>query len=70
MILTSVFSTIYLRYINIPDYALGAKGIRLALVVRGLSGTLGVYGLYCMPLSQSSHRPNQVVYPVLTVEYQ
>lgn len=46
MTLTSFFGSIYLRYLNVPHYALGAKGIRLALVLRGIGGFMGVYGLY------------------------
>lgn len=47
MALTSVFGSIYLRYLNLPHYALGAKEIRLALLLRGIGGFAGVYGLYC-----------------------
>lgn len=46
MTLTSFFGSILLRYLNIPHCTLGAKGIRLALILRGIGGFMGVYGLY------------------------
>lgn len=54
MALTSFFGSIYLRYLSIPHYALGASGIRIALVTRGISGFVGVYGLYCKPSNLES----------------
>ncbi|MCJ1469713.1 hypothetical protein MMC07_008354 [Pseudocyphellaria aurata] len=58
MALTSIFGSIYLRYLNIPHYALGAKGIRFALVIRGVAGFMGVYGLYYslqyLPLAEAT----------------
>lgn len=58
MTLTSFFGSIYLRYLNVPHYALGAKGIRLALVLRGIGGFMGVYGLYrslqYLPLAEAT----------------
>ena len=47
MSLTLIFCCTWMYWKRVPDFPLGAKGIRLLLVGRGLSGFFGIYGLYC-----------------------
>jgi hypothetical protein len=45
--LTLIFCCAWMYWKRIPDFPLGAKGIRLLLVARGLTGFFGIYGMYC-----------------------
>jgi hypothetical protein len=47
MLFTLVFCCAWMWYANIPEFPLGAKGIRWLLVARGLTGFFGIYGMYC-----------------------
>jgi hypothetical protein len=47
MSLTMIFCFAWMRWKNVPDYPLGQKGIRWLLVLRGLTGFFGIYGMYC-----------------------
>jgi hypothetical protein len=47
MTLTLIFCCSWMYWKNVPDFPLGAKGIRLLLVARGLTGFFGIYGMYC-----------------------
>ncbi|KAF8259030.1 hypothetical protein EI94DRAFT_1669212 [Lactarius quietus] len=46
MVITHAFSVTYMYWKKIPDPLLGPKGVRTLLVFRGLSGFIGVAGLY------------------------
>jgi len=45
--LTMIFCSIWMWWKEIPDFPLGAKGVRLLLVCRSISGFFGIYGMYC-----------------------
>ncbi|KAF8883039.1 EamA-like transporter family-domain-containing protein [Infundibulicybe gibba] len=46
MSVTYVCSLIYMLSTGIPDPFLGPKGVRILLVLRGVSGFIGVFGMY------------------------
>jgi len=46
MSLTIIFCCGWMWWAKVPDFPLGAKGIRLLLVGRGLSGFFGIFGMY------------------------
>lgn len=46
-VLTMIFCCIWMWWKNIPDFPFGAKGIQGLLLCRGLTGFLGIYGIYC-----------------------
>ncbi|KAI9731688.1 MAG: hypothetical protein M1834_004477 [Cirrosporium novae-zelandiae] len=46
MSVTCLFSTAYLWYRNVPNFLLGAQGVRGLLVFRGTAGFIGIYGFY------------------------
>lgn len=45
--LTALLCSGYMSYAKVPDFPLGAKGLRKLLVVRACTGFFGIYGLYC-----------------------
>jgi hypothetical protein len=47
MSITLIFCCAWMYWKGVPDFPLGAKGIRLLLVARGLTGFFGIYGMYC-----------------------
>jgi len=47
MSLTLLFCCIWMWWKKVPDFPLGAKGIRWLLVWRGISGFFGIFGMYC-----------------------
>jgi hypothetical protein len=47
--LTTVLCTVYMWWARVPDFPLGAKGLRRLLVARACSGFFGIYGMYCKP---------------------
>lgn len=47
MIVTATMGSFYLWWKKVPDFPLGPPGIRGLLVLRGLAGTTGLFGLYC-----------------------
>ena len=47
---TAVLCCAWMWYTKVPDFPLGAKGVRWLLVARGLSGFFGIYGMYCRSL--------------------
>lgn len=49
MFLTLIFCCTWMWWAKVPDFPLGAKGIRGLLVARGLTGFFGIYGMYCEP---------------------
>ena len=46
MFITWLGGLAYLHYNKVPDYFLGPKGVRLLLVVRGVVGFFGLFGIY------------------------
>ena len=48
MIFTATIGSAYMWYKKVPDFPLGPPGVRWLLVIRGLAGTTGLFGLYCM----------------------
>ncbi|KAH7906451.1 hypothetical protein BJ138DRAFT_1162599 [Hygrophoropsis aurantiaca] len=46
MVITLCFCLLYMIVTKIPDPFLGPKGVRLLLVVRGISGFFGLFGMY------------------------
>lgn len=48
MIATTVIGSFWMWYKNIPGFPLGPRGVRRLLLIRGLSGSIGLFGLYCM----------------------
>ena len=47
MTLTSIFCCSWMYWNQVPDFPLGAKGVRLLLTVRGFTGFFGIFGMYC-----------------------
>jgi hypothetical protein len=45
--ITSLLCTVWMWRAHVPDFPLGAKGLRKLLVVRSCSGFFGIYGMYC-----------------------
>ncbi|AEO61393.1 hypothetical protein MYCTH_2311505 [Thermothelomyces thermophilus ATCC 42464] len=58
MSMTTVFSCLYMWWNQVPDFPLGARGIRGVLVVRGISGFFGIYGMWFsmmyLPLAEAT----------------
>jgi drug/metabolite transporter (DMT)-like permease len=46
MLITWIGAISYLHYNKVPDYLIGPKGIRLLLVLRGIVGFFGLFGIY------------------------
>ncbi|PVH84468.1 hypothetical protein DL98DRAFT_558308 [Cadophora sp. DSE1049] len=44
--LTAIFCTVWMWYGKVPDFPLGAKGLRGLLIVRSLTGFFGIFGMY------------------------
>lgn len=56
MSLTTLLSCLYMWWNKVPDFPLGARGIRIVLIVRGVSGfvsTLVMTVSMCVPVSTS-----------------
>ncbi|KAH9052760.1 hypothetical protein EDB87DRAFT_1655645 [Lactarius vividus] len=66
--ITCFFSFIYIYWMNISDPFFGPKGIRTLLALRGLSGSLAVFGVYfsLQYLSLSDATVLTFVAPILT----
>lgn len=47
MIVTAGIGSAYMWYKKVPDFPLGPPGVRGLLVLRGMAGTVGLFGLYC-----------------------
>lgn len=59
MSITVLCSCSYMWYASVPDAPFGARSIRWLLVLRGMGGFFGVFGLYCTSgLSMTSRRPS------------
>ncbi|KAK4140080.1 uncharacterized protein C8A04DRAFT_32439, partial [Dichotomopilus funicola] len=58
MSLTTVLSCLYMWWNQVPDFPLGARGIRVVLIVRGVSGFFGIYGMWYsmmyLPLAEAT----------------
>ncbi|KAL2144347.1 hypothetical protein VTI28DRAFT_9255 [Corynascus sepedonium] len=58
MSMTTIFSCLYMWRNKVPDFPLGARGIRGVLVVRGISGFFGIYGMWFsmmyLPLAEAT----------------
>jgi hypothetical protein len=59
MSMTTVLSCLYMWWNKVPDFPLGAKGIRGVLVVRGVSGFVSVASCFC---SYNNSRPSTNAY--------
>jgi drug/metabolite transporter (DMT)-like permease len=46
MLITWMGALAYLHYNKVPDYFIGPKGVRLLLVLRGVVGFFGLFGIY------------------------
>jgi drug/metabolite transporter (DMT)-like permease len=46
MFITWLGGLTYLHYNKVPDYFLGPKGVRLLLIIRGVVGFFGLFGIY------------------------
>lgn len=47
MIVTASIGSFYLWRKKVPHFPLGPPGVRWLLGIRGLAGTIGLFGLYC-----------------------
>lgn len=45
--ITMVLCCVYMWYTKVPYFPLGMKEVRWLLVVRGLTGFFGIFGMYC-----------------------
>jgi hypothetical protein len=57
--MTTVLSCLYMWRNKVPDFPLGAKGIRGVLVVRGVSGFVSAALCFC---SYNNSRPSTNAY--------
>lgn len=58
MSITTVMSCLYMWWMQVPDFPLGVKGIRTVLIIRGVSGFFGIYGMWFsmmyLPLAEAT----------------
>ncbi|OAA67131.1 DUF6 domain containing protein [Niveomyces insectorum RCEF 264] len=58
MVVTTVASCAYMVYYRVPDFPFGRKGLRTLLVVRGVSGFFGIFGMWFsmayLPLAEAT----------------
>jgi hypothetical protein len=47
MAFTAAIGMVYMWFKQVPDFPLGARGVRGLLVLRGVAGSTGLFGLYC-----------------------
>jgi len=47
MLVTAILGSAYMWYKRVPDFPFGPSGIRGLLILRGLAGFTGLFGLYC-----------------------
>lgn len=47
MIVTATIGSLYLWRKKVPDFPFGPSGVRWLLVIRGMTGTIGLFCLYC-----------------------
>ena len=47
MLCTTVLGSLYMAVTGVADFPLGQRGIRRLLVLRGVAGFVGLFGLYC-----------------------
>ena len=52
--ITLIFCCAWMYWKKVSGFPLGAKGIRLLLVARGLTGFFGIYGMYCKSMETSN----------------
>jgi hypothetical protein len=45
--ITFVLSSLYMWYTSVPDFPFGKPEVRRLLALRGIGGTVGVFGFYC-----------------------
>ncbi|KAH9974986.1 hypothetical protein BGW80DRAFT_1444588 [Lactifluus volemus] len=69
MVMTYIFSVLYMYFRKIPHPFLGPKGVRVLLVLRGFAGFVSIFGLYfsLLYLSLSDATVLTFVAPILTV---
>lgn len=48
MAITTTLSTAYMWWTDIPYFPFGMKEVRWLLLLRGIGGFFGVFGMYCM----------------------
>ncbi|KAK7433023.1 hypothetical protein QQZ08_000496 [Neonectria magnoliae] len=46
MLTTAVIGSLYMWYKKVPDFPLGQRGVRGLLLIRGIAGSTGLFGLY------------------------
>ncbi|KAL2020756.1 hypothetical protein VTK56DRAFT_7954 [Thermocarpiscus australiensis] len=55
---TTVLSCLYMWWNSVPDFPLGPKGLRGVLIVRGITGFFGIYGMWYsmmyLPLAEAT----------------
>lgn len=66
MLCTGILCSIYSWYKGVPEFPFGPRGVRGLLILRGASGFVGLFGIYCestpplhrisRPVSQSKRR--------------
>ncbi|AEO71138.1 uncharacterized protein THITE_2123230 [Thermothielavioides terrestris NRRL 8126] len=58
MSLTTALSCLYMWWTSVPDFPLGPRGLRWVLVVRGVTGFFGIYGMWYsmmyLPLAEAT----------------
>lgn len=57
MIVTASIGSFYLWRKGVADFPLGPPGLRGLLVIRGMCGTIGLFGLYCASSLALLHAP-------------
>lgn len=47
MLTTTIIGSLWMWYKNVPGFPIGPPGVRRLLVIRGMAGSIGIFGLYC-----------------------
>lgn len=50
MVITTTLSVAYMHYSKTPHFPFGLREVRWLLMLRGIGGFFGVFGMYCMPI--------------------
>jgi hypothetical protein len=67
--LTMILCCVYMWYTKVPYFPLGKKEVRKLLVLRGLSGFFGIFGMYCKSLLPYLQRFQNSSLEALEFEY-
>jgi hypothetical protein len=53
MFFTGLIGSAYMWYKKVPGFPFGPREVRGLLIIRGMAGSIGLFGLYCMNFENS-----------------